>query len=83
MKNGKANGKGKAIYDNGSYFEGDFVENKIQGNGKYIFEDGSYFEGAISVGDDELLNGTGTYYDAVTKKTTKGTFKNGELIIVK
>jgi serine/threonine-protein kinase len=80
MENSRANGKGKAIYKNGSSYEGDFVENFIHGNGKYIFKDGSYFEGSISIGEDELLNGTGTYYDEVTKKTTKGTFKDSKFI---
>ena len=35
-KNNKANGKGKLIYPQGDYYEGDFVDGKIEGFGHYV-----------------------------------------------
>ena len=42
---GRFNGKGKYTWANGSYYDGDWVNNKKQGSGEYKFIDGSLFSG--------------------------------------
>ena len=37
--------KGKWIYPNGMYFEGDFENNKPKGKGKWVFKNGNVLEG--------------------------------------
>ena len=42
---GRFNGKGKYTWADGSYYDGDWVNNKKQGLGEYKFNDGSLFTG--------------------------------------
>lgn len=42
---GKKSGKGKYVWKDGSYYDGDWVDNKITGRGKYVWSDGRRYEG--------------------------------------
>ncbi|CAG0947322.1 serine/threonine-protein kinase PpkA [Anaerolineae bacterium] len=59
VKNGKANGKGKATFDDGAWYEGDFVNNLMQGQGTYLYNTGDRYVGAFANG---YRDGRGTYY---------------------
>ena len=50
-------GKGKLLWDDGSYYNGDFKNNKFEGNGTYIWTDGRNYNGSWS---NNLINGVGT-----------------------
>ena len=56
---GNFRGKGKFVSDNGTTYEGDFVNGKMQGEGKFVLADGSYLEGDWV--DSELIRGR--YYN--------------------
>lgn len=38
FEKGKANGKGLHIYPDGSYYEGEFVDDKFEGKGKFVYK---------------------------------------------
>jgi len=49
--NGQPSGTGKLYFENGSYFEGPFVNGEITGqDGIYFYPDGSYKRGTVSGG---------------------------------
>jgi|GEM_PF-4872613 len=56
--NGKANGHGKGVWDNGAVYEGDWIDNKRDGKGKHKWPDGEYYEGEFK---DDKRYGQGTY----------------------
>jgi len=37
--------KGKWVYPNGMFYEGDFANNKPNGKGKWVFKNGNLLEG--------------------------------------
>lgn len=39
-KDGKKHGYGKYVWSDGSYYEGDWIDNKICGRGVYTWNDG-------------------------------------------
>ncbi len=39
------NGLGLFIFQNGSYYQGNFISNKPNGFGRYVHENGDIFEG--------------------------------------
>jgi hypothetical protein len=43
---GKGGGRGKMVYDDGSFYEGEFVDDACDGQGTAIYADGDVFEGA-------------------------------------
>lgn len=55
---GKANGVGKGVFDNGNVYEGEWVNNNIEGKGKEKLPDGTYYEGEFS---NNVRDGKGTY----------------------
>ena len=55
----KANGYGIAVFDTGSRYEGEWVNNLRQGEGSFYWPDGEYYKGEY---DNDLRNGLGTYY---------------------
>lgn len=60
IEDGKANGIGKGVFDNGNVYEGEWVNNKIEGKGKEKFPDGSYYEGQF-LNNERHGNGTFLY----------------------
>lgn len=55
----KANGYGIAVFDTGSRYEGEWVNNLRQGEGAFYWPDGEFYKGEY---DNDLRNGLGTYY---------------------
>ena len=53
---GKKHGLGTFTWKDGSYFTGDWRENKITGNGRYIMKDGRFYEGSWN---ENKMNGYG------------------------
>lgn len=43
-------GLGKITYQDGTTYQGDWVNNHPNGEGKIIFSDGSTFEGTVTMG---------------------------------
>jgi len=56
---GKRNGKGTAYFEDGSSYEGNFVDNVKTGLGRYFFPKGSYYEGEFK---NNAINGRGKYF---------------------
>lgn len=71
----KPDGKGKAIFNNGNTYEGQFVEGHMTGQGISIWLDGSKYEGDHV---DGYMEGNGTYYWP-DGDTYVGQFSNGQL----
>lgn len=67
IENGKANGKGKALYENGNTYEGNFTDNQRTGYGIAITKAGEKYEGQWK---NDRFNGKGKY-----------TWKNGDYYI--
>lgn len=67
IENGKANGKGKALYENGNTYEGNFTDNQRTGYGVAITKAGEKYEGQWK---NDRFNGKGKY-----------TWKNGDYYI--
>ncbi|WP_026903633.1 hypothetical protein [Pedobacter glucosidilyticus] len=89
LQNGKANGKGKMVYNDGRILEGVFQNNSPNGNGKMIdssgklIYEGDYLDGKPN-GKGKLWYQNGDYYEGdfvMNVKQGKGiyTFKNGEV----
>ena len=49
-----ANGFGKYVWSNGSYHEGQWINNKKNGQGVFYYENGDFRKGNFK---DDLLNG--------------------------
>eukprot|EP00350_Pseudokeronopsis_sp_OXSARD2_P007106 CAMPEP_0170548592 /NCGR_PEP_ID=MMETSP0211-20121228/6870_1 /TAXON_ID=311385 /ORGANISM="Pseudokeronopsis sp., Strain OXSARD2" /LENGTH=194 /DNA_ID=CAMNT_0010854203 /DNA_START=510 /DNA_END=1090 /DNA_ORIENTATION=- len=72
---GKKNGKGRFQWNDGSYYEGDFVDGHFQGFGRYYFADlDKYYEGEFRFSNMEG-RGIETWNDG---KRYEGDFKNGK-----
>lgn len=56
FKNGFKHGKGKILYKDGSWYEGDWIYNKIEGKGNMVDNNGNSYEGDFK---DNLKNGIG------------------------
>lgn len=56
--NGLPHGSGKAVYNNGCTYEGDFFEGRMHGQGRYCFRDGLTYEGEFTNGE---ITGHGKY----------------------
>lgn len=69
---GLKHGKGKITYIDGSYYEGDFVDDKKEGHGRQLSKDGTIYDGKWH---NDMREGEGTLYlpngDSITS-----TFKN-------
>jgi hypothetical protein len=65
-------GKGIQFFQDGSYYEGYFVNDSANRKGRLIFCDGDMFIGELT---DNSMNGTGVYYKKDGSKYT-GTFIN-------
>ncbi|MCO5231082.1 MAG: hypothetical protein M9958_08000 [Chitinophagales bacterium] len=63
--NGKADGIGKGVFDNGLVYEGQWDNNSKQGKGKEFFPDGSFYEGSFS---NNMRSGIGTYVSKYNEK---------------
>ena len=59
-KNGFLNGQGKKIFEDGTKYEGMFLDGKMDGNGIYFFTDGTQWQGFSRKG---IKNGKGTFTD--------------------
>lgn len=70
------NGYGKLYFDNGGYFEGQFVNGIANTNyGCFIYPDGSYYIGAVS---NNFANGQGVYTYKNRTLIYKGNFVNDQ-----
>ncbi|WKK87306.1 hypothetical protein QYS48_11295 [Marivirga arenosa] len=89
VKNDQANGKGVAIFDSGSRYEGEWENNQRHGEGSFYWPDGEYYIGEFK---NDKRSGKGTYYWpngekftgewAENKRNGKGIFysKEGEIV---
>jgi len=59
VKNEKANGRGVALYNTGSRYEGYWENNLKHGTGTFYWPDGEYYEGEYV---EDQRHGKGTYY---------------------
>ena len=78
IKNGQRHGFGRAyiLLDHDEYItEGFFLNNQSNFYYRLIFSDGSYYFGECK---NDLKNGQGKYFDAITNITQEGTFTNDE-----
>ena len=69
---GRFNGKGKYTWADGSYYNGDWVNNKKEGLGEYKFKDGSLFNGKWI---NNKRNGVGKFISS-SGDTYEGYYKN-------
>ena len=68
------NGKGKFTYQDGSFYEGEFVNGKKNGYGIYKWDNDKYYEGKWK---NDKQNGYGVYYDK--NKVIKGFWIDGKI----
>ncbi len=72
---GKKNGKGRFEWEDGSYYEGDFVDGMFQGYGEYYFADvKKFYRGEFRLNNMEG-HGEEAWEDG---KRYEGHFKNGK-----
>jgi len=74
VKNNKANGRGIALFDTGSRYEGSWEDNLRQGEGAFYWTDGQYYIGEYQ---NDRRSGTGTYFWPNGEKYT-GQWKNDQ-----
>lgn len=75
FQEGKKNGKGKFEWDDGSYYDGDFVDGQFQGYGVYYFANlDKIYEGEFRMNNMEG-KGVEKWNDG---KRYEGDFKNGK-----
>ena len=75
-KSGALNGQGKKIYEDGTRYEGAFLDGKEDGMGIYYFKDGTNWKGNSKNG---LKNGKGTFTDAQGNKSDME-YKNNQRV---
>ena len=73
----KFKGKGIYYYNNGSKYEGDWIDNKKCGHGRIDFVDGAWYEGNFRNG---VFHGFGTYHYSSNGSTFAGQWLNGSKI---
>ena len=71
---GQRNGTGKQIYDNGSYYIGDWVEGLKEGVGEMNYANGTRYIGGWAAGK---ANGHGQFFSSEGYRYV-GNFRNGE-----
>ena len=67
-------GKGKLIWNDGSYYEGSYVNGKKEGEGKFFFVSKNYYDGFWLNGKQD---GAGILYDKEGNEIKKGIWSNG------
>ena len=72
-KSNVKNGKGVKLSNNGSFYEGYWLDNKRSGKGRIIYPDGSYYTGNWK---DDMIHGQGYFFDE-NGTTYQGAYKNG------
>lgn len=73
LKDGRKEGKGKQIFEDGSIYEGEWKNDKMDGSGSMVYANGAIYGGAWV---DNKYEGIGTLYDE-NKNLYVGSFKNG------
>ena len=73
IENGKPNGMGKVIFENGGFYEGKWIDGELNGQGTFKFSDGGKYVGEW-MDSDFHGKGTFTYPDGLKKV---GEFKKG------
>lgn len=71
---GFLNGRGRAIYEDGSVYDGDFYQNSRHGKGRIQYADGTVYEGGFKA---NLMEGFGTLIGINHKY--EGSWKNGKM----
>ncbi len=74
VKDGKAHGRGKRVWDDGDVYEGDYVDGERSGKGKYTCANGAVYEGAWKAGKK---HGKG-HMTNTNGGTFEGTWENGQ-----
>ncbi|MFA0964335.1 hypothetical protein AB9P05_21195 [Roseivirga sp. BDSF3-8] len=74
VENGKANGRGVALFSTGSRYEGEWKNNMRHGKGIFYWPDGEYYSGEYK---NDQRHGQGTYYWPNGEKYT-GSWENNE-----
>lgn len=59
VSNGKANGQGTGLWDEGGYYFGNWLNNRRHGKGFFLWPEGDRYEGEYK---DDLRHGEGTYH---------------------
>jgi hypothetical protein len=62
IRNGLANGKGRKIFKNGDYYDGEFSEGIINGQGSFTYFDGLIISGHFENG---YLEGQGRIHNNI------------------
>jgi hypothetical protein len=57
------------LYQDGKYYEGEWIDDKKSGHGLLAFEDGSYYFGSWK---DDLAHGQGIHYSKNPKAVYNG-----------
>ncbi|MGB3181245.1 MAG: hypothetical protein WBB45_07630 [Cyclobacteriaceae bacterium] len=74
VENGKANGRGVAVFSTGSRYEGEWKNNMRHGKGIFYWPDGEYYSGQYK---DDKRHGQGSYFWPNGEKYT-GSWKNDQ-----
>lgn len=59
VSDGKANGQGTGLWDEGGYYFGNWLNNRRHGKGFFLWTEGDRYEGEYK---DDLRHGVGTYH---------------------
>ncbi len=72
-RDGLANGPGIGIWNTGSIYRGEWINNKRNGEGEFVWDDGAKYKGEFKMGE---RSGEGTFYYVSGEKYI-GEFKKG------
>ena len=77
-KSGQFTGYGEFYGADGTTYRGEWLNGSYEGTGELIWPDGSWYKGDWKSG---VRNGKGTYYDAKSKQTISGDWKDDQYVV--